>query len=63
MAHDEPIELPDAWYFDLRIEPLSTDPLDAVGGAPGFLIDKASGEMRYVGWDEYSTRGLSSPPA
>ena len=53
----------DGWYFDYALERTDGRPLsdaDAVGGAPGFLVSAADGQVRVVGWAEYAERQLGA---
>lgn len=55
------VDVGDSWYFDYSYEhnsDLPQDQWDAFGGAPGFFIDKVTGAIRDVSWEEHSDRGL-----
>jgi hypothetical protein len=45
------------WYFDSRIERVDGEPMlykrDAMGGAPGYKVLAANGEVHIVGWEEH----------
>ena len=57
----DPVDLGDGWYFNYTFQHdggLPKDQWAAFGGAPGFLIDKATGAIRDVSWEEHGDRGL-----
>ena len=47
----------EGWYFDFERERLDGEPMevprDAAGGAPGYKVLSATGEVRVVGWEEF----------
>ena len=47
----------DGWYFDFKFERLDGEPLqdkrDTFGGAPGYKVLAANGEVQVVGWKEF----------
>src|SRR5688500_9039632 len=49
--------IPGGWYFDFKFERLDGEPLrderDAFGGAPGYKVLAAGGEVEVVGWEEF----------
>lgn len=58
----EPRETPEGWYFDYTVKCLLDIPEEdwtPFLGAPGFLVSKASGEIRDVGWDELGDLGVA----
>ncbi|HEX3356738.1 MAG TPA: hypothetical protein VHS31_07200 [Tepidisphaeraceae bacterium] len=48
--------IPDGWYFSFDFERIDGQPLefprDAFGGAPGYKVLAANGQVHIVGWDE-----------
>jgi hypothetical protein len=57
-----PREIPQGWYFDYMVKCLLDIPEEewtTFLGAPGFLVSKASGEIRDVGWEELGDLGVS----
>jgi hypothetical protein len=54
----------EGWYFDFQVERVDGQPLqfpgDAFGGAPGYKVLQATGEVRVVGWEEFHQ--LNIPP-
>ena len=47
----------EGWYFDFGVERIDGQPMqfprDAFGGAPGYKVLAANGEVREVGWEEF----------
>ena len=53
-APSTPQELTDFYYFDFLLVDKDGQPAETmVGGAPGFSIDKHSGEATILGWGKY----------
>ena len=54
----------DGWYFNFRLERVDGQPLefprDAFGGAPGYKVLAASGEVQVVGWEEFRRFDLAA---
>ena len=52
----DPKDLKDGWYFDYQSKPKGEvlhENWDTLGGLPGFIVDKESGDVRDVSWNEY----------
>jgi hypothetical protein len=55
MVHCGPQEFDEGWYFDYGIEcnlNIPESEREMFGGAPGFIVNRSSGDLRIVSWDE-----------
>lgn len=51
----EPKEFEKFWYFDFKIELLTPKKDFAVGGAPGFTVNKENNQIEVVSWEQYNS--------
>lgn len=52
----KPIDVGSAWYFDFTFQLIDPEENVGVGGAPGFQIDKETGAVETVSWEDYHSR-------
>jgi hypothetical protein len=54
----------EGWYFDFEVQRADGQPLrfprDAFGGAPGYKVLAANGDVRVVGWEEFHRLNISA---
>lgn len=51
----EPKEFEKVWYFEFKIELLNPKKDFAIGGAPGFTINKENGQIEVISWEQHNS--------
>lgn len=54
----EPVEVEKVWYFDFKIELSDPSETLAIGGAPGFIVDKETHAIEVISWEKYNSFGI-----